>query len=122
MDSFSTEEELNSLQKELRDRFGKIPQQTLDLFDIVRIRKMAKDMAVEKLVLKRDKAQLTFVRNKESKFYASEKFQHVLLFANQFANRCLLKEENDSLTLVIKDVKTVSQAKQILSLISSPEF
>ncbi len=122
LDSFSTEEELISLQKELRDRFGKIPQQTLDLFDIVRIRKMAKDMAVEKLVLKRDKAQLTFVRNKESKFYASEKFQHVLLFANQFANRCLLKEENDSLTLVIKDVKTVSQAKQILSLISSPEF
>lgn len=119
LDSISNEEELISLQKELRDRFGKIPQQTLDLFDIVRIRKMAKDMAVEKLVVKREKAQLTFVRNKESQFYSSEKFQRILLFANQFANRCLLKEDNESLTLIIKDIKTVTQVKQMFSLMNN---
>ncbi len=115
LDSMTEEEDLERLQKELKDRFGKIPQQTLDLFDIVRIRKMAKEMAVEKLVLKRDKAQLTFVRNKDSEFYSSEKFQRILLFANQFPQRCLLKEDNDSLTLVVKDIKTVLQVKQMFN-------
>lgn len=113
LDSMSEEEDLQRLTKELRDRFGKIPQQTLDLFDIVRIRKMAKLLAVENLKLKRSKAQLTFVKNKESKFYYSDKFQRIILFANQFPTRCLIKEENQTLTLVVNDIKSVSQAKKM---------
>lgn len=113
LDSMSEEEDLQRLTKELRDRFGKIPQQTLDLFDIVRIRKMAKLLAVENLKLKRSKAQLIFVKNKESKFYSSDKFQRIILFANQFPTRCLIKEENQTLTLVVNDIKSVSQAKKM---------
>lgn len=113
LDSMSEEEDLQRLTKELRDRFGKIPQQTLALFDIVRIRKMAKLLAVENLKLKRSKAQLTFVKNKESKFYSSDKFQRIILFANQFPTRCLIKEENQTLTLVVNDIKSVSQAKKM---------
>lgn len=113
LDSMSEEEDLQRLTKELRDRFGKIPQQTLDLFDIVRIRKMAKLLAVENLKLKRSKAQLTFVKNKESKFYSSDKFQRIILFANQFPTRCLIKEENQTLTLVVNDIKSVSQTKKM---------
>lgn len=113
LDSMSEEEDLQRLTKELRDRFGKIPQQTLDLFDIVRIRKMAKLLAVENLKLKKDKALLTFVKEKESKFYSSEKFQRIILFANQFPTRCLIKEENQTLALIVNDIKSVSQAKKM---------
>ncbi|MDO5760020.1 MAG: transcription-repair coupling factor [Bacteroidota bacterium] len=113
LDSMNEEEDLQRLERELRDRFGKIPQQTLDLFDIVRIRKMAKLLAVENLKLKKEKAQLIFVRNKNSEFYSSEKFQRIILFANQFPTRCLLKEENQSLILIVKDIKSVGQAKKM---------
>ncbi|MBR1769919.1 MAG: hypothetical protein IJ748_05605 [Bacteroidales bacterium] len=114
LDSMSEEEELQKLSSELRDRFGKIPQQTLDLFDIVRIRKSAKEMAMEKVVLKRDKCTITFVRNRESEFYSSEKFQKILTFVNQFPQRCSLKEEGaESLLLIINNIKTISQAKKM---------
>lgn len=119
LDSISEEEDLQRLTKELRDRFGKIPQQTLELFDVVRIRKMAKLLAVENLKLKKGKAQLTFVKDKESKFYSSEKFQRIILFANQFPARCLLKEENQSLMLIVNDIKTVSQAKKMFEYLQA---
>jgi len=111
LDSVTQEEDLQRLAKELRDRFGKIPQQTLDLFDIVRIRKMAKELGIENLKLKKEKATITFVRNKKSEFYNSDKFQRIILFANQHPSRCLLKEENQSLILVVYNIKTVSQTK-----------
>ena len=117
LDTIETEEQLSQKERELRDRFGKIPQATLDLFDVVRLRKMAKEIAVEKLVLKRDKCVITFTKNKDSLFYSSDRFQKVILFVNQFPQKCLLKEENDILTLTIKEIKTIQQAKSIFEYI-----
>ncbi|MCF0210200.1 MAG: transcription-repair coupling factor [Bacteroidales bacterium] len=113
LDSISEEKELQTLQKELKDRFGKIPHETLELFDVVRLRKMAKSMAVEKLVLKRDKCIITFTTNQSSVFYSSDKFQRVLLYVNQFPQSCQMKETNGILTLSIQNIKTVLQAKRI---------
>lgn len=119
LDSMAEESELKAIESELRDRFGKIPRPTLDLFDVVRIRKMAKEMAVEKLVLKRDKCTITFTRNQESAFYTSSKFQRVLLYVNQFPQRCTLKEDKGVLTLTIKEVKSILQAKRIFEYLLS---
>ncbi len=113
LDSTVEESELQQLQKELVDRFGKIPVQTIDLFEIVRLRKVASNLSIEKLLLKRGKMTLNF---KSSAISFTDKgwFQNVLLFVNQYPQYCQLKELGDVLQVVIDKVKTVKQAKEIL--------
>lgn len=113
LDSTVEESELQQLQKELADRFGKIPVQTLDLFEIVRLRKIAGKLSIEKLLLKRGRMTLNF---KSSAISFTDKgwFQNVLLFVNQYPQYCSLKELGDVLQVVIDKVKTVKQAKEIL--------
>ena len=113
LDSMTEEAELTALIRELTDRFGKIPSQTLDLFDIVRIRKIATSLGIEKLTLKRGKMTLYFTSSKVS-FTDEGKFKSVLLFVNQYPQHCQLKETGETLQLMIDKVKEVSVAKKIL--------
>ncbi|MCH3924494.1 MAG: transcription-repair coupling factor [Bacteroidales bacterium] len=119
LDNMSEEKDLDSMAKELRDRFGKIPQPTMDLFDIVRLRKVAKEYAVEKLVLKREKLILTFTSNDKSDFYSSSKFQDVLMFVQRYPQHCQMKEVNKILTLTIQNIKSVQKALNVFKTIAN---
>ena len=113
LDSITEETEMAALQRELTDRFGKIPAPTSDLFEIVRIRKTASSLGVEKLTLKRDKMTLNFTSTAVS-FTDEGKFKNVLLFVSQYPQYCQLKEDGNILQLTVDKVKTVTQAKNIL--------
>lgn len=113
IDNISEESQIESLTGELRDRFGAIPQQTRDLFDVVRIRKMAKKIAVEKIVLKNNKCIMNFVRDKNCEFFASPMFNQIIDFAGRFPKYCRLKEENSLLQLIVSEVDSVSTAKRL---------
>src|ERR1700744_862787 len=54
LDNCDSEEELQEFHKELIDRFGPVPSEVEDLFDTVRIRKLAVSLGFEKMVLKED--------------------------------------------------------------------
>ena len=47
--------EVEKLKSELADRFGRVPKQTSELFEVVKLRRLAKKLAIEKLSLKRGK-------------------------------------------------------------------
>ena len=49
LDDIENEGELKIFEKGLIDRFGESPQPTLDLFDTIRLRWMAKEIGFEKL-------------------------------------------------------------------------
>lgn len=117
LDSITDDEELSILMEELSDRFGKIPTQTLDLFEIVKIRKIASGLGIEKLVLKRSKMQINFTSS-QINFVDKSKFQNILSFVNKYSQHCQLKEEGEILQLTIEKVKSVSQAKKILCYFS----
>lgn len=117
LDSMTEEKELDDMAKELKDRFGKIPRQTLDLFDIVRLRKIASELGIEKVVLKRSKMTLNFI-NRGNRKIEDKVFQNVMLFVNQYAHRSQLKSENETLQLIVTGVQTVAEAKKILGRLS----
>src|SRR6185312_9454083 len=60
LDNCETEEELVALHTEMIDRFGPIPPQVEDLFDTVRIRKIAVNLGFEKLILKQEDLRCYF--------------------------------------------------------------
>lgn len=108
------EEEFRTIQRELIDRFGPIPQEVLGLFDTVRIRQIGCLMGFEKVVLTQDLLRLYFPSDKTSAYYSSSIFPIILSWVQQNAKRAAFKESPKYLSLNIKQVSGIKEVWLIL--------
>jgi transcription-repair coupling factor (superfamily II helicase) len=80
----------------------------------VKLRWIAKEIGLEKVVLKQKKMVCFFVSNQESHYYQSSTFSRVLQYVQQNPNRFKLKERKDKLSLVFEGVHSVQQSMELL--------
>lgn len=114
LDGLNAEEDLLKFQEKLIDRFGPVPQQTQELLNTIRLRRMARSLGFEKISLRNGLMTATFITNKESPFYQSNIFSTVLQFIQVYHKTCRMKEVNEKLSLTFRDVDSVSKAIQAL--------
>ena len=114
LDHTKTEEALMQFTDHLIDRFGPIPKQVNDLLNTVRLRWVAKDLGFEKIVLRHHNMTAYFVSNQASKYYETDVYQNVMQYIITHPKRTAVKEVNDKLQLVVKEVSTVTQALELL--------
>jgi transcription-repair coupling factor (superfamily II helicase) len=88
-----TEEELLLFEKNLIDRFGEIPTQVVDLFLSVKIKWLAREFGMEKIILKQKRMLAYFIGDQQSKFYQSDKFTRVLNYVQNNKTTCVMKEK-----------------------------
>jgi transcription-repair coupling factor (superfamily II helicase) len=121
LSNLKTEEELQVFETEIIDRFGKIPKQVEDLLDSVRIKWLAKELGLEKVILKQKRMMGYFVANQQSEFYHTEAFSRMLKYVQQNGKSCVMKEKEtkNGLRLLITFIKidTVKIAVSILKKI-----
>lgn len=110
IDGLQTEEQLSEFEDSLVDRFGPIPQPTLELLKVVKLRWLAIELGMEKLFLKNNRLTAYFIADNESLFYQSQKFQNILKGVQRFGHNCSLKEKNNKLTLTFENVNSVNKA------------
>ncbi|HRN41553.1 MAG TPA: helicase-related protein, partial [Vicingus sp.] len=120
MDELEDEAQIELYKHKLKDRFGEVPTPTNELFNALILRKLAKKIGFEKLVLKQQKLIGYFIANQDSAFYQSNTFTNVLRYVQANQKLCSMKERNDKLTLVFENVKTIKQANQLLEPIIQP--
>ena len=118
LDHLQSEEEVAEFRKRMIDRFGPVPREADELMCVVGLRRLGKSLGCEKIMLKQGAMQLQFVSNVNSPFYRSEMFSRVLAYATTHIQDCALKEKNNKRFLRIRDIKSVEQAKNLLSFIS----
>ena len=118
LDHLQSEEEVAEFRKRMIDRFGPVPREADELMCVVGLRRLGKMLGCEKIMLKQGTMQLQFVSNVNSPFYRSEMFSRVLAYATTHIQDCSLKEKNNKRYLRIRDMKSVEQAKNLLSIIS----
>lgn len=120
LDEIETEEDISRIEKELRDRFGKIPKQTQELIETVRLRRLAKTLGFERLIIKNNVMRGYFVSNKDSKYYSSQNFNNVLFYVQSYPSRFKLRESNERLSITVKNIDSIGSAlslfKEIISL------
>ncbi|MFM1932402.1 MAG: transcription-repair coupling factor [Bacteroidota bacterium] len=122
LDEAKTDQELEAFRSQLIDRFGPVPQQTEDLFETIRIRRLANQIGFEKLVLKGGKMIGTFIANQDSPFYKSSKFSRVLSFLQENPKLGKMYEKNGTLRMSFDQVVTLNDAHVILEkMISAGE-
>ena len=111
------EKELETLEfgKRLEDRFGKIPAQGKELIRIVRLRRLAKSLGIEKIVLKNQQMIIHLLTDKDSPYYESDEFEKLISYVMSNTRSCKLREKGKRRSVVIKNVTTVENAVAILN-------
>jgi len=119
LDDIESEEDLHAYAERLRDRFGKVPEQTMELIHAVRLRSIARLLGFEKIVLKQKTLVAYFISNQASAYYSSGTFQAMMQFIAQNRNTMKVKERNQKLSLVIESVANVQEALNLLKNMQS---
>ncbi len=115
LDGLENESSIMAFRSRLEDRFGKIPQEALELIRLVTLRLTGKELGVEKIFLKGGRMSLFFISNLNSPYYESEMFGYVIGYAAKNPMTCKLREEGSKRSLVIQNVINVETAISILS-------
>ena len=123
LDSLRNEDELTAYTKRLIDRFGPLPEQAEELLNVVRLRWLCCKMGIEKIYLKGERMTMYFITNND-KYWQSEVFGKILLFATQRLDRCRVVEDVDKQGqktgkrhMTIMQVRTLGGALHLLSKI-----
>ena len=115
------EEEIKIFEGEIVDRFGEIPSEVSDLLDSVRIKWLAKELGLDKIILKQKRMIGYFVANQQSDFYQTAAFARMLEYVKQNSKSCVMKEKEtkNGLRLLITFIRidTVKTALNILNKI-----
>jgi transcription-repair coupling factor (superfamily II helicase) len=110
LDTIENEDQLPMFEQRLVDRFGKLPRQVKDLFDVVRLRMIAKRIGVEKIVIKNNRMHAWFISDRNSPFYQSDMFMQILQRLAQDQTIGNIEEKNGKLKLKSNDINDVQSS------------
>ncbi len=108
------ETEMTNFENELVDRFGKLPDSVQELTNVVRLRLIASELGIERIVFKNKIFHCFFISQPDSSFYTSPVFTNVVEYIKKHPATCKMNQARDKLSLVISPVKSVSEALKIL--------
>ena len=115
LDKIERDDQLAEFEEHLRDRFGRIPEVALELLKVPRLRRMARQLGIEKLVLKQGSMLIYFVGDDNKAYYQSPMFGRLLNYLQGNPERVQIRERNGRRSFAIANVFTVSAAVDILS-------
>ena len=119
LDSIDRETDLQAFRARLEDRFGKIPPETAELLRIPRLRRLARQLGIEKVVLKQETMYIYFVDDTNRAYYQSPMFGKILNYLQMNPRRCKIREKNSRRSIAISAVPNVETAVDILATIHS---
>jgi len=114
LDGIQDEEILQKFAEEMQDRFGPIPYDFLELINIVRLRREAIQLGIERIVLKNGMMLAYFISNQMSPFYQSKIFSEILNNLQKYGRKYALIEQNKKLYIKALSVNSVEKAVLVL--------
>ncbi len=125
LSQIKTAEELKDFEAQLIDRFGPLPEQAIELIESVRLKWVAVQLGMERLVLKKKIGLCYFLGDQQSEFFQSSQFSHLLEQVQKQSNQLAIKEkataQGPKLLLRIKSVHSMKEAKERLEKLQLPK-
>jgi transcription-repair coupling factor (superfamily II helicase) len=109
LDNLKTEDELITFRNSLIDRFGKLPQETADLFEIVKVRWVAESLGIEKLQFKNNILKCYFVSTEQQNYFTSETFGKVLDYVKKHPKTSQLRDNKGKALMNIENLTSINQ-------------
>ena len=115
LDELDREMDLEEFRSNLVDRFGPIPAVTEELMQVPRLRRLGRQLGIEKISLKQGQMYLYFVDESNKAYYQSPMFGRLLTYLQQNPLRVKIRERNGRNSFAIAQVGKVSEAVKILA-------
>ncbi|MDE6439319.1 MAG: transcription-repair coupling factor, partial [Muribaculaceae bacterium] len=119
LDNIERETDILEFRDHLIDRFGKIPPVTAELMRVPRLRRLARQLGIEKVALKGGVMYLYFVDETNKAYYQSPMFGRLITFLQMNPQRVRIREKNNRRSFAVADVTTVETAVDLLAAILS---
>jgi len=101
--ALSSPEQLLEVQEEMQDRFGRFPEETRNLFGMVRLRLAAARIGFKKVSVKGNQLEAEFPPESEKDFYEGETFQDIMALVGKLQKRtAALRQEGNVLKLRVQ--------------------
>ncbi len=117
LDSIEREIDLVEFRNRLIDRFGKIPSVTAELLRVPRLRRLARQLGIEKLSLKQGTMYIYFVDETNRAYYNSPMFGRLLAYLQKHTARVKMRTKAGKNSFAIAHVDTVEEAVDILNTV-----
>ena len=118
LSQLKTVKELQEFEAQLIDRFGVLPREAQELLESVRLKWVATELGMERLILKKGSCLCYFLSDQQSDFFQGQQFQNLLTQIQKNADRMVLKEKSTPkgprLILSISEIKEVRSLTQLL--------
>jgi transcription-repair coupling factor (superfamily II helicase) len=114
LDNCETEEELLAFHKEMEDRFGPLPEEVNDLFDTVRIRRMAVELGFEKLIFKNGQVKFYFISRPDSKYFESDIFKNILDYIQKQTRQARLRQNGKLFMLLLSEMDSMKKLLEFM--------
>ncbi len=115
LDAMTDARSVDRLRERLEDRFGRLPAEAESLLNVVKTRQIAEKLGFEKLIIKNGIMIAFFIANPLSSYYKSETFKTILERVSTSGPLFELKQNNDKLRIVVRNVNGVSKAREVLN-------
>lgn len=117
VDKIEREEQLHEFEEHLRDRFGRIPDAARELLSVPRLRRMARRLGIEKVVLKGGDMYTYFVSDENKAYYQSPMFGRMLNYLNSNPSSVEIRQRADRRSFRFKGVPSVARAVEIFKAV-----
>jgi transcription-repair coupling factor (superfamily II helicase) len=113
IDAMSSDKEIDRYASQLADRFGTLPPEVGNLFEVVKLRNLGAALGLEKVIVKNGLMIAFFIANPMSPYYKSPVFARIL---ERTADnpRFELKQAESKLKIVVRGVPSLKEAHTIL--------
>lgn len=120
LNDLTNKKELVAFQKELEDRFGPLPEEAKDLLQSVKIKWLAGEIGLERVIMKKGAFIGYFISDPKSDFYQSELFGSILQFVQNHPKQVQLEERQtrNGLRLLLK----ISSMKSVEAVINKLKY
>jgi transcription-repair coupling factor (superfamily II helicase) len=122
MDNLENETQLIAFSETLVDRFGPLPKEVNELILSFKLRWLAKELGMEKLVIKSNKMLGSFIANPQSPFYDSPTFGKILNYIQTNHKICKIAEKNGKLRIIFSNIPHIKGAHSLLEAIIKVEL
>ncbi|MBQ9474709.1 MAG: transcription-repair coupling factor [Bacteroidales bacterium] len=112
LDAMRSDAETDRLSSQIADRFGALPDEVENLFNVVRIRNLAASLGFEKVIVKNGLLIAFFVANSMSPYYKSEVFARVLQNIDRNSSLFALKQSEGKLKVLSRGVDSLGTAME----------
>ena len=117
LDSINDEAQMTDFETKLTDRFGTLPDAARNLMNVVRLRWRAVALGFEWVKVKNGLMLLRFISDSHSPYYKSPLFMGILKYISKNSGKFVLKQNNNKLSVTVREVKGLEQAWKTLDKI-----